>query len=217
MATQAIVVRVGRREFSDIEKAFSDIDRRLLLGFDGAARPVSRLLKQSLQRVVKQMQRQHGTPWRAGGSGKNLFRRSGAGLRSIARSVHVRPARSLDTVLGKIGAGFPISVHEEGATITAKRARFLTIPLPAALDSRGIPLKRRARDWDDTFVARSKRGNLIIFQKQSDGGIVPLYLLKRSVVIPPRLRLGETLEKVGLSYFDARAIKVIERALDKAA
>ncbi len=213
---QAVVVRVGRKEFANIEQALKDIDRRLLSGFDQSARPVSKLLLQSLRRVVKDMQKQHGTPWRAGGSGKSLFRRSGAGLRSIARSVHVRQANSLDTVFGKIGAGFPISVHEDGATVTAKRARFLTIPLPAALNNRGIPLKRRARDWDDTFVARSKRGNLIIFQKQSDGGIVPLYLLKRSVTIPPRLRLGETLEKVGMSFFDAKAIRVIERALDRA-
>ena len=212
---QAVVVRVGGKQFSDIERGFREIDRRMGKGLDAAARPVSKLLLQSLQRVVKEMRRQHGTPWRAGGSGKNLFRRSGAGLRSIARSVHVRQAKSLDTVLGQIGAGFPISVHEDGATVTAKRARFLTIPLPAALDNRGIPLKRRARDWDNTFVARSKRGNLIIFQKQSDGGIVPLYVLKRSVTIPPRLRLGETLEKVGMSFFDARAIRVIERALDR--
>ncbi len=217
MARQAIVVRVRRREFSNLEKAFQDIDRRLFSGFDDAARPVSKLLLQSLRRVVKQMRKQHGSPWRAGGSGSSLFRRSGAGLRSIAKSVHVRQANTLDTVLGKIGAGFPISVHEDGATITAKRSRFLTIPLPAALTSRGIPKKKRARDWDDTFVARSKRGNLIIFQKQSDGGIVPLYLLKRSVTIPPRLRLGETLENVGMSFFDAKAIRVIERALDKAA
>ena len=74
--------------------------------------------------------------------------------------------------------------HEYGATIRPKRARYLTIPLPAAKDSRGVAPP--ARTFLDTFVARSKAGNLILFQRAGTG-IVPLFLLHPGPVrIPPR-------------------------------
>ena len=70
----------------------------------------------------------------------------------------------------------------------------MTIPLDAALNANGTPKKKRARDWKDTFVAKSKRGNLIIFQKRGRR-IVPLYVLKKRVRIPARLGLRKELRK----------------------
>ena len=86
-----------------------------------------------------------------------------------------------------------VGIHERGGTIRPRRARYLTIPLPAALDSRGVALRARARDWPDTFIATSRRGNLIIFQRRGRKEVVPLYVLKKSVRIPPRLGLTRTL------------------------
>jgi hypothetical protein len=73
-------------------------------------------------------------------------------------------------------------------------------------------LKRRARDWDNTFVRMSRRGNLIIFRKDGVGRVVPLYLLKKSVRIPQRLGLEETVEN-NLPYFAEKALKAIEKEL----
>ncbi len=117
----------------------------------------------------------------------------------------------LETVEGQISTG-NMTIHETGGTVRPRRSRYLTIPLPAAMDSRGVPLRRRARDWDNTFVARSRRGNLLIFRR--DGlGLTPLYLLKPSVRIKPRLGLEDAVVENGLSYFERRAFEEISREL----
>ncbi len=85
------------------------------------------------------------------------------------------------------------AVHERGATIRAKNAQYLTIPLPAALNKNGTPKRPTARSWPNTFVQRSKKGNLLIFQKKGKD-IIPLYVLKKSVVIPKRLAFKEGFE-----------------------
>jgi hypothetical protein len=56
---------------------------------------------------------------------------------------------------------------------------------------------------------KSKKGNLIIFQKQG-GRVVPLYLLRTSVKIPPRLGLRDTLE-AGLPFFVDKALDAMLR------
>jgi hypothetical protein len=62
----------------------------------------------------------------------------------------------------------------------------------AALDSKGVPLKANPRMWDSTFVATLKAGNLLIFQRQGPN-IIPLYVQKASVYIPPRLGLSDAI------------------------
>jgi hypothetical protein len=79
----------------------------------------------------------------------------------------------------------------------------LTIPLPAALDARGVPRKRSARDWDNTFVQKSRRGNLLIFQRRGRE-IVPLYALKPEVRVRARLGVRDELE-AGVAGFVERA------------
>jgi hypothetical protein len=106
----------------------------------------------------------------------------------------------LTNIQGRLGSALPYAkIHETGGTITAKKSKYLTIPLPAALGPNGVPKKKSAKDWDSTFVAKSKKGNLIIFHKEG-GRTVPLYVLKTSVKIPARLGLRETLE-AGMGYF----------------
>jgi hypothetical protein len=116
-------------------------------------------------------------------------------------------------VQGEIGTnGVPYGrIHETGGTIRAKNGKYLTIPLPAALNSDGTPKKRSAREWDRTFVRESKAGNLLIFQKRGSG-IVPLYVLKKKVRIPARLGLGDTL-KTGTSYFVDKAMQAMLREI----
>ena len=72
-------------------------------------------------------------------------------------------------------------IQEHGGTIKAKQGSYLTVPLPAAMSPSGV-LKKRARFWKNTFVRKSKAGNLIIFQSRSKD-IIPLFVLKKEVVI----------------------------------
>ncbi len=162
-----------------------------------------------LDTVVAAMRQRHSTRWRAGQrlpkgerTGK-LARRSGRGLNNLRPAIR----RRKDDVTGKIIVPFPLSVHEDGATIR-KRGKMLAIPLPAALDSRGRPLKRGPRAWRDTFVAKSRKGNLLIFQKRA-GEIIPLYVLKDQVKIPRRLGMGVTMDKAAPVYIE----RVFEKAL----
>lgn len=162
-----------------------------------------------LDTVVSAMRQRHSTRWRWGRrlpegerQGK-LAKRSGRGLALLKGKVKGRR----DEIAGSVTVPFPLSVHETGAIIR-KRGKLLAIPLEAALDSRGVPKKRGPRAWRNTFVARSRRGNLLIFQKKSGGKIIPLYVLKDRVKIPRRLGLGVTMEKAAPIY--------IERVFDKA-
>lgn len=92
-------------------------------------------------------------------------------------------------------------IQELGGTIRAGD-KLLTIPLPAALTAAGV-LRNTAAELQkrgDTFVARSKKGNLIIFKatpkskSRTRAGrqgatrrpqLVPLFVLKDQVTIEP--------------------------------
>jgi len=79
-------------------------------------------------------------------------------------------------------------IQQFGGTVTPKGGRpngKLAIPLPAAQTAAGVA-RGPARSFSDTFIAKSKAGNLLIFQKRGDG-IVPLFALKDRVYVPPRL------------------------------
>lgn len=86
-------------------------------------------------------------------------------------------------------------IHEEGGEIKPVNVKYLTIPLPAAKTKAGVA-RGGARSYDDTFVKKSKAGNLIIFQKQGKQ-IVPLFLLRdRPIEIPERPYLMPALEAI---------------------
>jgi hypothetical protein len=102
----------------------------------------------------------------------------------------------------------------EKTIITPKRAKYLTIPLEAAMTPSGVAKGSALNGpWGDTFIAKSKRGNLIIFGRMKmyqsvkvkgtkvrgvsirkmGNKIVPLFLLKKSVTIPARIHPSEIL------------------------
>ena len=86
--------------------------------------------------------------------------------------------------------------HETGATITARRAYsglpggpYLNIPIGInKLDSGATAKQARAIFQEGGFIFRSRKGNWIVADK--DGN--PMFVLKKSVVIPPRLGLMNT-------------------------
>lgn len=88
---------------------------------------------------------------------------------------------------GKARAYASVHMAKRGTvtTISAKRTQYLAIPLGPVLDQRGVA-RGGPRDYTDTFVIRSRRGNLLIVQKSGDG-ITPLFLLRKSVRIKARV------------------------------
>jgi len=90
-------------------------------------------------------------------------------------------------------------IHHEGGVIRPVRGKYLTIPLTkeAAV--------RRPRDFQNTFIAKG-----VIFQKESDGSITPLYALKKQVTIPARPFLlipphtRSTLENAVAAWFNTQ-------------
>lgn len=111
-------------------------------------------------------------------------------------------------VYARIHEGWPDG--RSSTTIRPRNAQYLTIPLAAAKTPAGVP-RGRARDFPDTFVRRSQRGKLIIFQ-QTGNGIVPLFLLAKEVVIPARPALRPTMERF-LPQIQAELGKVLTQAL----
>jgi hypothetical protein len=83
-------------------------------------------------------------------------------------------------------------------TIKPVGKKYLTIPLPAAMTKAGV-LRGSAQSgmWGETFFARSKKGNLILFGKrvaqkgahagEARGAVVPLFVLKKQVQIKARV------------------------------
>lgn len=113
-------------------------------------------------------------------------------------------------LLGSVkGPGY-LNLQEDGGTITAKSG-YLTIPLPDALDSKGLPLKRSPRDWKNTFTKRSKKGNIVIFGRKGRK-IVPLYVLTKSVHVPARLGLAKRFS-ASAPYFERKVLDKIDNIL----
>ena len=208
-----ISIQIGKKSFANFEAGLRHAETALETAVAWAAQPVSAELKRALQLVAQKVRAEHGQPWNGGvvNFSERLQSRSGEALAAMDKSVKVTGARRLDNVSGSISSGF-WAIHETGGVIRAQ-SKYLTIPLPAAMDARGIPLKKRARDWLNTFVAKSRKGNLIIFQKRGRKDIAPLYLLKPEVRIRPRLNMQDTIERVAVPYFDQKAIEVIERVI----
>lgn len=184
-----IDVFYNSKQFSTIDNCFDHIAERARNTF---SRELTKGVRQDILyaflKAFSTLQGRNGGPWngRVPTGQDKIHRRSGQGLRDILNSIETSGSFASE-VQGQMALRGYMAVHEEGAVIRAKRARYLTIPLPAALDSRGLPLKPSARDWPNTFVGTSRRGNVLIFQRRGRA-IVPLYLLRRSVVMPARLR-----------------------------
>lgn len=200
-------VRVGGHEYKTLRQALNAVHDGIEGGIDAASGRVSAELQKTLKRVADKLERKHGKAWNPGGGRDTLSRRSGQGLRDIRNSIKTLPAARLSQVSGSIEAAGHMAIHETGGTIRARNGGFLTIPLPAALSSSGVPLRERARDWDNTFSARSKRGSLLIFRREGRD-VVPLYILKESIRIRPRLGLAKTLGEE-LPHFERRVFDEI--------
>lgn len=119
--------------------------------------------------------------------GQFLHVRTGAFRRSFDVVDHGTSIDTLRFVTGAVRNVPPYAdIHEYGGVITPKKGKFLAIPLEAAKTVRADVGRGGPRDFEDTFIFTSKAGNKIIAQRSGDG-LTPLFVLKESVKIPPRL------------------------------
>lgn len=106
------------------------------------------------------------------------------------------------------------AIHEYGGTIRPTNAKYLTLPLPAVKTKAGV-VRGGARAFTETFVAKSKRGNLILFQRQGKE-IVPLFLLtKGPIKIPARPSLAPTTERVVIPEMERAISASFGRVFEK--
>ena len=138
--------------------------------------------------------------------GRKLRARSGALRSSAGGRVTGNTLKNLKATL-RIGGGRAgyARIQEEGGTVTPKGGGWLTVPLPAALRPRtGTPNPRAkirkegdsyTTDIGPTFIIRGSKGPVVMARRE-DGTIVPLYALRRSVTIKPRLNAGNQFENV---------------------
>ena len=122
------------------------------------------------------------------------FEMQGTGAEISARIGYILPQRSASggdpLVYARIHEGWPDG--RNATTIHPRNAKYLAIPLDAAKTPAGVA-RGRPRDFVNTFVRKSKAGNLVIFQKTGNGGIQPLFVLKTAVTIPARPALRPTM------------------------
>lgn len=137
------------------------------------------------------------------------------GTGNLFRSIDVQPLKGRGihkSVRVKAGGDFvPYArMQEKGSKpggLKPKKGKYLAIPIGKAKTKRGVG-RGTPREFPNTFVKKSKKGNLIIFQKKSfkkkKPEIEPLFVLKKSVKIPKRPYLSKALRqkrKTILSFF----------------
>lgn len=227
MATDPVVVTI---------KGLDDIRRRinqLKINLKTLRRPNREIGNELLKRHAARMQRGQDIHGRAFKRSRLATARGtptlGGSRGSLSRSVGRTVA---DNYVALFTTHKAARVHQEGATITPKRRRWLTIPLRFAgkggagvgyyANTGDLTLSEGrkqfvARSFSNTFFRRV-RGNLFLFQKTSKNTIRALFVLKKSVTLPKRewfgLEEADGAYAVGvysrwLSVFDERRERVL--------
>jgi len=162
-----------------------------------------------------------------GGTSANKLRSRSGKLEASTKPLPVKEVEGnyrAGVQFGTKYAGVHIGKAGDKKIIRPKNKQYLAIPLSAAQTAAGVS---RGRPLDtgifgETFIAKSKAGNLIIFGKsvyqrgakagQAHGKIVPLFVLKKQVTIPVRISTRVLLNWV---QSELNKDKTIERELAK--
>ena len=130
-------------------------------------------------------------------SGQLLKVRTG----NLRRATFYRVEEARDTVSAVLGIDHRKApygrIHEKGGTIRPKRARHLTIPLPAALTGAGVARFTASQvianpgsfGYTGTFTR-----NKVIFGTRGEGVVEPLFALKTQVTIKAVGYLAHTVD-----------------------
>lgn len=181
---------------------------------DGIGKIVPSIFKQAERIITRQarvMQSYVRTEHLTGGTTSTRLRVRTGKLRASCipikteiKESSVEGGISFGTIYGRVHIG----PKGQTTTITPKKGKYLTIPLPAAMTKAGVG-KGSAMfgPWTNTFVRKSKAGNLIMFGQMTSyskvkvGGVavkglairnirgqaIPLFLLLKSVKVKARV------------------------------
>jgi hypothetical protein len=139
--------------------------------------------------------------WLTGGTSATQLAVRTGNLRSQCKALQL--TETANSIEGGIGFGTSYAAAHIGpegqvTTIRPMRGKWLTIPLDAAKTKAGVARgSARSGMWGETFIAKSKQGNLILFGKkvaqkgkhagEARGNVVPLFLLVKQVKIRARV------------------------------
>jgi len=193
---------IGGKEFADVSQGLNTVANSWTTSVARTTPQFQQELRAHLQVVAKQVAARHSGSTTTETS---LASRTGEGVRSIEKGVVVTGG-----ALGATVAAFLVAphlvIHETGGVLKPRTGKYLTMPLKAAKNPDGTPKYLHARQWLNTFVGRSRKGNLLIFQKRGRR-IVPLYLLLESIRIKPRLGLRQAVATASLERFIEKTAK----------
>ena len=203
-----------------VNKALESIPVRLI----GKIVKIINVNARLMQRYIKEENLTGGTTESRLRVRTGRLRGSVVALKSEVRGDRVEGGVTIGTVYSRVHFG----PKGQTTTITPKRGKYLTIPLPAAM-TRGGVLRGRATStgvsmswggtaggyeqasisygvFGDTFVRKSKAGNLIIFGRLRFAGgkrmgqlrsrIVPLFLLKKQIQVRARIHPEDILNRI---------------------
>jgi hypothetical protein len=164
-----------------------------------------------LQRYIREQHMTGPTSESAVSARSGTLRASVMALKAEIQGESIRAGVSMG---GPTPSGAYVRVHVgprgQMTSIVPRYSNWLTIPLAAAKTAAGVAKSAYALKgpWGDTFVRRSKAGNLIVFGKlaytkgaragQTHGEIVPLFVLKKMVRIPARIHPEEIIDAFSL-------------------
>lgn len=159
---------------ADVERAFTALGRRV-----GSV--VGRSMNRAGAFHTRISTKELFVPYTGSSPADKLQTRTGGLRRSIGWETK---GEGFGTAL-RVFAGPPARIQEYGGTITAKRSKYLTIPLRAALTAAGAPKRPDARSWDDAFILKARNGKLFI-ARRAGKALQLLYRLQESVRLPAR-------------------------------
>ena len=121
-------------------------------------------------------------------AGQRLNRRTG---NLAARTfIQVQPVGALQTKVSINTNDIPYGeIHEFGGVVKAKKRKFLSIPLPAALTPAGVK-KAPLPEFEPTFLRKPKsagsKADWVVFLRNRDRTATPIFVLQRQVTLPAR-------------------------------
>lgn len=217
MAVKGVKLKVATANIGPAKVTTKDLGKTLgktiTATVERGVRKMKRPMTDTLNKVFSELKAQHSNRWTPSGlfgsyNETSLHKRTGAGLKSIKDSITVKENRKKG-VVGSITAG-KMNIHESGGTLRPTSGKYLAIPTVYALSPLGKPLKGKEgpTQWDNTFFRKTTNGHLFLFRRMRGNVIVPLYLMRKRVRIPPRLGLRKAVTK-HLGYFRAKAFDAL--------
>lgn len=193
----SIELNINGRHYVDASRALEQIaDKIEDLNKTKLGRIVRHNMRVYLEYKADELAKRHGRPYPAGTTDTSLSRRSGRGVKSIKESVYVR-GRGGNVEAGIGGVDY-LFAHEGTSprVIRARNRKYLTIPIAYGLNPDGTPKRFSLRQWKKTkLVPLSSGDGFLVLYIHTKRHKYPIYVLKKSITLPPRFGMKNALVK----------------------